>query len=844
MSTKYITRLLKVHPGDIGNLVNLSILNLLVVMLHSYGASVVTSLLIKRYGVGFLPKMYVISACAVVVCTLAVLKLGSVRRSVLLTAACAVFGALVIAARALLYLDIPLACPVLYVLGDFVALFFFTQFWALAVEVCDVREGKRIFTYLVCAGLIGGGLAGAGVNFLAQRLGSNDLVTLWAVLFFAVALYIKRNVPDRAPAGAVTEKEAAVPFTAQLKDTAFYFTKSGHVRILLACVLLSVVSSYFLDFVFNKVMDRTFPDERGLTAFYGTYSLWFYSGTLFVQLFLTNRVVKALGTSNALLLLPAWVTFGFGSMMAAFGYFASVTTRFFKDLIGSSFSDSVIPLLFSPIKDRFRDSTIAIAEGLVTPLGTALAGGMLILIANAPDRAAVAVGLSFALLWIYFGFRLKKSYQAAFISNLAEKSLPDISAIEDLGNMSTRQAAQALALALRSDDDQVSYFAMRALRGDAASTDLLARYLEEGPSNDRKANLLYFLGGAADSEKYRPLIERSLADRDALVRARAVGAFFQAQDAATRDRILPFLHDPDIRVQVNAVMVLWKFGAQKEFFDILSRAAKDPLETARNWAVFALCRLSCDESVPLLVELSRDRHPSVKLHAIKGLGQRGTGEANARLLALLNDKSRKVRQAAGKALAGNDGAAEFLIQTCETGTPAMRDRCISLLAAREEGGDIVFRHLESELAAIYKRIVWADALRKEEQTPALELFIATLINKNRRALEKLLAVSSKAEGSTAFGLIIKRLKDRDSRSFAEALELLETMNLHKKSFLRSVISLLEKTPERELAEYGRRNLGIREYSARDIYAECLASPAHDWFRGCAEHIVRENQERA
>jgi ATP/ADP translocase len=155
MFGKHITNFFKIHPNDIPNLLTLSLLNMLLVSAHSFGASIVTSLFIKHYGISYLPKMYLISAGAIIICTLLVLKLSRIDRKSLLAASCSIFGMLVIAARILLHYGISVAYPVLYVLADLVAWMFYTQFWALAVELCDVREGKRIFTYVVCAGLIG-----------------------------------------------------------------------------------------------------------------------------------------------------------------------------------------------------------------------------------------------------------------------------------------------------------------------------------------------------------------------------------------------------------------------------------------------------------------------------------------------------------------------------------------------------------------------------------------------------------------------------------------------------------------------------------------------------------------
>jgi len=163
------------------------------------------------------------------------------------------------------------------------------------VDICNVREGKRIFSLVVCSGLLGGGTAGLLIQTLAKTIRTDNLLVLWSIMFFILSYFVK----SKFSSSPHLKTDSGV--TSQVTETITYFKESHIIKVLMANFLLYAVVIYFLDFQFNKIVNQTFTELDSLTSFYGTYSICFYTTTLFIQLIFANRILKYFGTGNFIL---------------------------------------------------------------------------------------------------------------------------------------------------------------------------------------------------------------------------------------------------------------------------------------------------------------------------------------------------------------------------------------------------------------------------------------------------------------------------------------------------------------------------------------------------------------
>ena len=81
-------------------------------------------------------------------------------------------------------------------------------------------------------------------------------------------------------------------------------------------ILLFAITSTLLYFQQAEIARQSFADRGARTAFYARIDLWVNVLTLGAQLFLTGRVLRAIGVGLTLAMLPALSIAGFGTLAA------------------------------------------------------------------------------------------------------------------------------------------------------------------------------------------------------------------------------------------------------------------------------------------------------------------------------------------------------------------------------------------------------------------------------------------------------------------------------------------------------------------------------------------------
>jgi AAA family ATP:ADP antiporter len=90
--------------------------------------------------------------------------------------------------------------------------------------------------------------------------------------------------------------------------------KSQYLLNVSAFLLLFAITSTFLYFQQAGIVSRSFHERGAQTAFFATLDLLVNVLTLFVQLFLTGRIVRSFGVGPTLAFLPVLTIVGFGAL--------------------------------------------------------------------------------------------------------------------------------------------------------------------------------------------------------------------------------------------------------------------------------------------------------------------------------------------------------------------------------------------------------------------------------------------------------------------------------------------------------------------------------------------------
>lgn len=199
-------------------------------------------------------------------------------------------------------------------------LFVVSVFWSLMADVFTEDQGKRLFGMISMGGSLGA-VAGAAVT---QALSSGSWgiklepagLMLLAVLGLELAMLCMQRLAAHFGLSSGQGQPAREPgpdFKAGLRA----ISRSRYLQLICAYMLLFTITSTFLYLLQGDIVARSFASAAERTAAFAKLDFWTNVLTLGMQLLLTSRLLRGIGVSGVLLLLPLLTTLGFGALALA-----------------------------------------------------------------------------------------------------------------------------------------------------------------------------------------------------------------------------------------------------------------------------------------------------------------------------------------------------------------------------------------------------------------------------------------------------------------------------------------------------------------------------------------------
>jgi AAA family ATP:ADP antiporter len=193
-------------------------------------------------------------------------------------------------------------------------LFVVSIFWQLNVDLFSPEQAKRLFGF-IAAGATIGAIAGSAATAALARVVSPIALLLGAAVLLEVAVFAIGHLSLLSPAlsrsGGGNEER---PIGGSVLAGITHALRSPYLVNVSLFILLFAISSTFLYFQQAGIVAHSFSDRGAQTAFFATVDLAVNTLTLFVQLFLTGRILVWLGVALALAFLPALTAIGFGTL--------------------------------------------------------------------------------------------------------------------------------------------------------------------------------------------------------------------------------------------------------------------------------------------------------------------------------------------------------------------------------------------------------------------------------------------------------------------------------------------------------------------------------------------------
>jgi AAA family ATP:ADP antiporter len=415
-----------------------------------------------------------------------------------------------------------------YIWSAIVGLVAVAQFWTLANDMFNPREGKRLFGILTAAGTLGGMTGGFGANWAVNFLfGTKYLLWFVAALFAGAFGVVWFGVRERENARAATHREDVTPSEINERDAIGIvgtLRSSKYLQTIAALSFVSVIVSTLIDYQFKAAAKEAYPSPDALAGFLGSYYAWLSIVTMFVQVWLTGRLLMGLGLTPSLLLLPLTLLAGSIGLLVWPGLIAATANRFAEASLRTSVNDSGLEILYLPIPDSIKKKVKVFLDVTVERLGDGTAAFIILFYTLFLGGAEVTLlsyfSIGFIFIWAAVVFLVQGGYMEALRRGVAyrEMSLKEVQI-----DYAEKGTVEAVLKTLEEKDEPTVIFGL----------DLI----EKLDPNDIVARLP------------RGLLHHS----SSAIRARAIKLFATRPDATTLNEINQMLQDPNQEVQAQAI---------------------------------------------------------------------------------------------------------------------------------------------------------------------------------------------------------------------------------------------------------------------------------------------------
>jgi AAA family ATP:ADP antiporter len=319
--------------------------------------------------------------------------------------------------------------------------------------------------------------------------------------------------------------------------------QSRHLSLLATLLLLGVVVEAFVDYEFKVTVTEAFMVKDQLTAFLGTVATCIGFLSLFIQLFLTSRILKHAGVGPAIMALPAGLLGASIVLAIKPTLLAAAALQVIDGALSYSVHRSSMELLYLPVAADIRNTMKTFIDTFVDRFGRAI-GGLLLLLLTAVFSLTVPtlslVACCFLVAWIGAALMVKQEYLHSFRLALEKKTIePDALHSQSIDSTTTRTLLDAL---LSQDERQVLYALDLLSNTPPSAWRRYQSHLIQHPSSSVRARSIALLTQWDD--RTAPQINKLLHDPDLGVRAEAVHYLYR-KDPQPAARLMEFLNHSD-----------------------------------------------------------------------------------------------------------------------------------------------------------------------------------------------------------------------------------------------------------------------------------------------------------
>jgi hypothetical protein len=573
-----IGKLLLVQDNEISHVRYFFFLFMLIGSGMALGRGTTDALFFKRYGIEFLPTMYIIlgfflSTVSIVYAAYSD-RISSERFFYILLGT---FIILLIGAWALMVFPLSdVVYPAYFLIYEIASELLLVHAALYLSQNFLSMQSKRLMPLIFAGTQIGVIIGGLFLAYAAPILGVQNILLIWCLILTTSMIFIftwhkSHGVSPYYRPGSTSRNQLQQSVSA-LKQGLQYMGKSDMLRAMSFALFFMVITFYVLCYSVNIIYTKTFETEETLSSFFGILTAVYSASALLLQIFLTNRVLRKFGIKTVNLFFPLTSLLSYSALFFSFTLPAALIGSFNKDAIMPAFRNPVRNLFYAALPEHMHGRAHALSIAIVLPLALMVCGILLWVMQKIGNHHYfLAIGVSAAVLYLFFNFKMNHAYVSEMLTNLKDKLfLPPNDTGQALKGSAENVLAEIKKGVFHKDDQICISFSIILIESfpEAATGIILERAKKSKSSTkDRLLNLLLPL----NDELLQSFLLDNVKTSDNHLKATAYKMLFQLKTEKGKSLLKDALSDENPRIIAAGIVGVFNYKNTKLYANAIDR---------------------------------------------------------------------------------------------------------------------------------------------------------------------------------------------------------------------------------------------------------------------------------
>ncbi len=591
-----------------------------------------------------------------------------------------------------------------------------THFWFAVNDFFSLHQAKRIVSFFVMGGLLGGIAGSLLTSRLVHATGPVNLLLACPLIFLCnrvvvARLYARYEMGDKSVQWHQTKPG--------YRNILAILREEKYLRLLAGLFASGIVMACLISYQFKIVIKDAIPSDGARTSFLGSFFLAILLIAAVFHLLTTGQVLKRFGIRFSLLMAPAIL------LLVSFSVFIvpvsgliiwACILRGCEKTFDCTINQSVRELLYIPIPVSIKYQAKSFIDMFLNKLSVGL-GAVLFWIlyrmgsfAHKPSADQVQqigmVVVALAIAAMVLVWNIYSEYMGAVKRDLSRKWQDAHRILADRVDL---EAARLMVDAVQSREKSSTLYAMnlfQLVKKEKLSPELLAAlaYKEEELRVDSMDSLLDIPGYRLHRE-----IEETLTDKKIVAEVQEILAL-ESYESIMENRLSELVRKDDASEveRMEAARLIGILKATPGVRRCLDRLLMDSSPDVLIYAIDSAAVQHLSDSIPRMIQLLGN--PAVVRVAQDALASYGTGIEEILGTHLRSqDESLDIRNSIPEILArvGTQKAADILSGELAQGAEAVRQSIIDALYRMHSGQPGILVNKECIRMAVFSRIAAA-----------------------------------------------------------------------------------------------------------------------------------------